>query len=202
MMMQVFPKFTPYYSCTAMSSKRYTISDVKNFLGIAEHTAWIEMEQIHSDGVAVLDSNFTELHPLKGVDAFVSLQSGCYAIRTADCLPIIIMNEDLVAGIHAGRRGTEKKILKKTMQIIKKFTQKKLYIWMGPCICYSCYEIDFDTGMCYDLRSNNLSQLKDSLPGRLYNLYSSPYCTKCLSATFFSYRSGDLLERNYSVVSR
>lgn len=68
------------------------------------------------------------------------------AITIADCTPIFIFDckNNVIAGVHSGWRGTEKKILKKTLQLL--FSNynsdcKDLFVYIGPSISTSNYEV-------------------------------------------------------------
>ncbi len=68
------------------------------------------------------------------------------AVRTADCLPILIYNKfaRVVAAVHAGWEGTSKKILKKAVQeMTDGFSAKPedFYFHFGPAAQVCCYEI-------------------------------------------------------------
>ena len=77
----------------------------------------------------------------------------------------------------------------------------RFYIWFGPKICFSCYQINKEKDLYYDLYLNNFKQLKESLDEKRYSLISSPFCTKCQNNLWFSYRlEGTQAGRIYSVI--
>lgn len=60
-------------------------------------------------------------------------------IMTADCVPIVLFNDDIIANIHAGWQGLVKGIIKNT---VDKFdNDKPIYAYIGACISGGCYEI-------------------------------------------------------------
>lgn len=68
------------------------------------------------------------------------------AISSADCTPIFIFDNKnkLIAGVHSGWRGTEKKILLKTVNILfKEFgsSPENIFVYIGPSISQKNYEV-------------------------------------------------------------
>jgi YfiH family protein len=68
------------------------------------------------------------------------------AISSADCTPVFIYDKKnrLIAGVHSGWRGTEKRILQKTLE--KMFSDfgcspENLFIYIGPSISQKNYEV-------------------------------------------------------------
>lgn len=71
------------------------------------------------------------------------------AISTADCTNIYLYDpkENIIAAVHSGWMGTEKKILEKTLKIlINQFnvSPKNIYAYFGPSICQLNYEVGSD----------------------------------------------------------
>ncbi len=101
------------------------------------------LKQVHSDLVRVVASS--EPH-LQG-DAMITATPGlALAIHTADCLPILLADPEhrIVAAIHAGWRGTLKRIVQKTVGIMRtEFGSHpaKIVAAMGPSIQVCCYEV-------------------------------------------------------------
>ena len=69
------------------------------------------LDQIHSDIIQVID-NIPE-EKLKGDAMITGLPFLLLIIRTADCLPVLIVDESqkVVAAVHCGWRGTSKSCL-------------------------------------------------------------------------------------------
>lgn len=68
------------------------------------------------------------------------------AISTADCTPVFIydMVNKVIAGVHSGWRGTEKKILTKTLSILSNqfaCLPENLIVFIGPSISKENYEV-------------------------------------------------------------
>ena len=67
------------------------------------------------------------------------------AVKTADCLPVLITSPYAVAAVHAGWRGLQKNIIGKTLDImIEEFNldPTKIHVTFGPHIRQSHYEVD------------------------------------------------------------
>ena len=80
--------------------------------------------QTHDTVVRVVDEAFLQLsseeqlNQLEGVDAMVSdMRQVCLCISTADCIPVLCYDtkRKVIAAIHAGWRGTVKRIVEKTL---------------------------------------------------------------------------------------
>ena len=86
---------------------------------------WIN--QSHSDRVIKLPSI-----DLYGDAVFTYEKNLVCAVRTADCLPILLANKNgtMVAAIHAGWRGLGLGIIEKTLDIIN--SDSEIYAWLGP----------------------------------------------------------------------
>ena len=68
------------------------------------------------------------------------------AIGVADCTPIFIYDPEnkVIAAVHSGWRGTEKRILEKTVLKLKsefKSKSEKLVAYIGPSISQENYEV-------------------------------------------------------------
>jgi purine-nucleoside/S-methyl-5'-thioadenosine phosphorylase / adenosine deaminase len=102
------------------------------------------VKQIHSDIVLKAD---VSRGCLGQGDALVTDQPGTLlAIRTADCIPILLADEHkkVVAAIHAGWRGTASGIVRRAVEALHRhFGTRPDDIWaaIGPGIGGCCYEV-------------------------------------------------------------
>jgi hypothetical protein len=67
-------------------------------------------------------------------------------IRTADCLPVLLVDPEnrAVAAVHCGWRGTEKRILEKSVRAMGEAygsNPADILVALGPCIGAACYEV-------------------------------------------------------------
>ena len=73
-------------------------------------------------------------------DALVTEVPGILlAVRTADCVPIAVAGDGIVAAIHAGWRGLGAGIVEATLRVLE--DRGPLAAVVGPAICGSCYEV-------------------------------------------------------------
>ncbi len=122
------------------------------------------MEQTHSTRVGLLRVRGDELinvdteavleHPAPGewgpvnADGVVIDARGCQgapalAVQTADCLPVVLSaaSGQIVAAVHAGRRGLLGGILTRAVERIRSLEAGPIDALIGPAICGSCYEV-------------------------------------------------------------
>lgn len=85
-------------------------------------------------------------------------------VSTADCGNIYIYDNKLkiIAGIHSGWKGTYKRIVYKTVKILKddfNCNPKNLFVYMGPSISSEYFEVKEDVEILFD---NKYKLIKDS----------------------------------------
>lgn len=170
------------------------------------------INQTHSDAVFV--HNVGNRAADEGVDAHITDRHGiALGVVTADCVPVLLIDRKkrIVAAVHAGWRGTAKKILQKTVKkMLDSFGSKPedMIAGIGPAIGQCCYEVDekvidpmkkeFDylnrfsaqkkeSKWYIDLQMINREQLIETglMPDNI-NIVS--LCTSCHSDLFYSYR--------------
>lgn len=206
---------------TETISSKVTIFQTNRFdtlSGLLKHpvikrTNIVFLEQVHSSTINIVNPAGS-MTVLQTDSLICTTPNSTLIIKTADCLPILITDgKNFVAAIHAGRKGTEQKILEKTLEKILQCidqkqipTQKpmeKLSIWFGPHICKNCYQINKETDEYYDLIRKNKDQLTSILKPSEYTLHISQDCTVCNNDTYFSYRKNAPLEgnSNYSAIT-
>jgi polyphenol oxidase len=77
------------------------------------------------------------------------------AISSADCVPIFIFDKKnkVIAGVHSGWKGTELKILQKTInRLYNDFNSspENLFVYVGPSISQKNYEVGPDVAQYFD----------------------------------------------------
>jgi hypothetical protein len=101
--------------------------------------------QTHTNCVAEIN-NIPESE-LKDTDALVTATPGiCICVQTADCVPILLFDPEkrVIAAVHAGWRGTVKKIAAETVQKMVSQYQcdpAKIMAAIGPSISPAVYEV-------------------------------------------------------------
>ncbi len=163
------------------------------------------LRQIHSNKVVVA----TRPGDLGEGDALISNVPGLtLAIRTADCLPVLIADPEnrAVAAVHAGWRGTVQEIVLEAIRAMSAeygSRRENLVIAVGPGIGGCCYEVgpevaeqfsrffperqDLHGTTKIDLAESTIRQLRRN-GGRAGQIDSSGLCTRCLADQFHSYR--------------
>jgi polyphenol oxidase len=128
------------------------------------------------------------------------------AIKTADCLPIVIEGEKGVVFLHAGWRGLAGGILQKPE--IKLIKPQRVFI--GPSIHECCFEVskDFqenfpqsllqkvDNKYFFNLQEEAKQQLREIFPTLLIQI--APVCTSC-NNSLHSYRRDKTTKRNWNL---
>lgn len=101
------------------------------------------LRQIHSDRTLI-----AEQPGLVGEgDAQISSRSGLtLAIRTADCLPVLLadVRNEVIAAVHAGWRGVVQEIVPKTVASMTRHfgtRTEDLLVAIGPGIGLCCFEV-------------------------------------------------------------
>lgn len=109
-------------------------------------------KQIHSDIIKFVEKP----GPVGESDALITKFVGIgLAISSADCTPIFIYDKQnkVIAAVHSGWKGTQKRILKKTLNNLKQHYNSKadkLYIYIGPSISQKNYEVGKDVAILFD----------------------------------------------------
>ena len=121
-------------------------------LGITDDRL-IMPHQVHETQVAKIDEVFFSLtaaerqKALEGVDAVITKLKGvCIGVSTADCIPVLLYDAEhhAVCAIHAGWRGTLKRIVVKAVEAMTEAygTQPQhLMAQIGPGIHLDSFEV-------------------------------------------------------------
>lgn len=175
-----------------------------NGLGFEEKQV-IGSYQVHKDEVLVTKN----AGQYKGYDAIISDKAGlCISISVADCTPVVIYDaqKKIIAGAHAGWRGTVSQIAKKTLNAMiatYNTNPNDCFAYIGTCIDADSYEVDNDVAMHFDnpfkrwdtqknkffidLKKANSTQLESSgIPSD--QIAISPYSTYQNNEDYFSHR--------------
>jgi YfiH family protein len=170
------------------------------------------MRQLHSAVMHRLDA--APENKLEGDALMTNVPGLLLVIRTADCLPVCLFDAKnrAVAAVHCGWRGTEKRILEKTIRAMGDAygsSPADMLAALGPCIGPSCYEVGPEVRTAFlkagfpgsilcgapgregkyllDLRAANV-WLLDALGLKRANVFNpGPACTHC-EPRLLSYR--------------
>jgi len=122
------------------------------------------------------------------------------AVKTADCVPILLADERLraVAAVHAGWRGAVAGIARRAVEsLVERFgtNPADLHAALGPAIGQCCYEVGPEVAAHFgragrahiDLLEANRAQLRSvGIPAN--RIYPACLCTMCRADEFHSYR--------------
>jgi YfiH family protein len=187
---------------------------IEQALSLDGQAVFVVANQTHSDRIAVVESNgmagweSTE-DAVEDCDALVTDRRGVIlTILTADCVPILLYDpvRNVVGAVHAGWRGTESKIVAKTVGLMKQrfgCEPADLLAGIAPAIGSCCYEVGEDVASHFEgypdaLRKqgekyhldlpqiNRLQLLESGVWGSRIEM--SGICTACHVDEFFSYR--------------
>jgi len=100
------------------------------------------LQQVHGTGVVDLDA----VPGLPEADAGITFKAGVVcAIRTADCLPVLLAAADGsgVGAAHAGWRGLSAGVLEATVNAMRARIARDVAVvaWMGPAISAAHFEV-------------------------------------------------------------
>jgi len=123
-----------------------------------EEIALITLRQIHSDVIHLVEN--VPLQALCG-DSVVTNRPGLLlAVQTADCVPILLVDTKnrAAAAVHAGWRGTLKRIAAKTlgrMRMSYGTRSQDVIAALGPSIGQCCYEVGPEVARAFASQFSN-----------------------------------------------
>ena len=162
-------------------------------------------KQVHEDGILIAQGGAGSSKGCPDADAYITNEKDLpIAIRTADCVPVLIFDpiHRAIGLAHAGWRGTYKNIASKTAQRMQKEFGSRLSdlkIVLGPSIRQCCYKVgeefrdyfptrvkDRGGNLFVDVAGANHDQLlkAGALPE---NILDCGICT-CCNKEYFSFR--------------
>ena len=207
----------PYSFSLALHTKENKEEIVKNRKHFSKYfpdTKFIVANQTHSANIHIVKESkelgWDSLETaIKDSDALITNQKNIMlTILTADCVPILLFDpiENVVAAVHAGWKGTEQKILFKTikkMQELFNSNPQNILAGIAPSIGKCYYEVDWNVAQYFEKVPNAYDKKKDKymldLPYinkeqlleaglKQENIEISNVCTACEVEKYFSYR--------------
>jgi hypothetical protein len=173
-------------------------------LGILQNQTF-QAHQVHSSHI--LDSQDIILdRPLDGDGILIDTPELFGIIRTADCVPILIVDPGLqrVGMIHAGWKGTADHILRNGIKAFmgQPTTElKQLILAIGPCIRSCCYAVGGNVKQQFLQKGHDINSLftgrhLDLVKANLLDAYNlgivqvldCELCTSCQHHSFYSHR--------------
>lgn len=174
---------------------------------------------VHGDSVGVVKrenrgSGIRRKSDFADTDALITNQAGVTVVTShADCVPIFMLdpNKRAVGTVHAGWRGTVKKIALKTVEKFKSefgSNAKDIICCLGPAINRCCFEVDSEVARQFQtcnfadatkiifseggkvfvdlLEANKQTLMEVGVLER--NIVLSDICTSCNKDMLFSHR--------------
>ena len=122
------------------------------------------MSQVHGNTVVVVDQVPSDV-PI--ADALITSNPNlALAVMVADCIPLLLRSEKLVAAVHVGRAGLVNSIALKTVAMMRGLGAIEITGYIGPAICGNCYEVPQDLqDQVVALHPAAKSQTRSATPG-------------------------------------
>ena len=185
------------------------------------HGKVVVYDQMPNDSnLITLDQTHSNIIHTFGVDDLSSQADGIiftneeikkyqFGIRTADCLPLVLVGESHSAVIHAGWRGIHNRIVlnQKILDISPEF------VFIGPSIQQESFEVskdfrdNFPTSKNFNTYENKLTfNLQQEIKDQLNEYGKSLTIIDCAQCTFInhkynSYRRDKTEKRNWNIYS-
>ena len=161
---------------------------------------WAQAEQVHGTNVNLIDGNQQPGSYSTPADGQATSRGGVLcAVRTADCLPVLLGDDNAVGALHAGWRGLVAGVLDSGVAALRRLGADEFVAVIGPGARGCCYEVSgemLETFAEYpaalanpgnlDLAAVARAQLEAAGVGTIYDC---GICTICSSSDdFFSFR--------------
>jgi len=211
----------PYFfnmSLTGSDNKKIVLENRTaffNYLGLNNDDVVLQ-KQIHSDIITYISKGGA----IGESDSLITDKFNIgLAISSADCTPAFIYDKKnkVIAGIHSGWRGTEKRILQKTINRLFndfKSSPENLFIYLGPSISQKNYEVGPEVTAGFDKKylkqkgekflldvpaANYDMLIESGIPEK--NIEKSILCTYEMKNLLQSYRrDGNLSGRSLGII--
>jgi YfiH family protein len=200
---------------TGMTEFKNSINDnrkkICEVLGI-DHNRIINPEQKHTDNIKIVKTHYEDV---SNTDGIITAAKGLVVLLLfADCTPIILYapKEQVIGVIHAGWRGTAKKIARKAISLFESefnVSPNSVKAAIGPAIGQCCYPVSYETyfelkntinsnydnifkytensdKVKIDLKLLNFTQLREA---GVQDIDVLEDCTSCNNSLFYSYRA-------------
>jgi polyphenol oxidase len=196
--------------------KKSNLIRILNTLDI-KYSHFVMAEQIHGDMISDI-SGKDGGSEIKNADGLIfQAKPGdagpvALGVKTADCVPILLYDPETrqIMAVHAGWRGTLKRIMKKAIGLMAAngTDPENIYAAIGPHIGDCCYTISavrsekfrqefgdnpkivYKLASCWHLNLGYINRTELENAGlKPFHIDDFSLCTACLKDDFFSYRS-------------
>ena len=97
------------------------------------------MNQVHGDAFVLVD-RIREVEPI--CDALITTTKGiALAVMVADCIPLLLQSQSVIAAVHVGRKGLHNGIALKVISEMQRLGAGDIHAKLGASICGRCYEV-------------------------------------------------------------
>ncbi len=180
----------------------------------ATATRFATAKQVHGTRVVEHDGVWDGWLRVSEADGhFANTRGTAMAVTIADCVPVFLAHPEGAAAIlHSGWRGTAARIVERALAAFSRqgLAAADLRIHLGPAICGACYEVSADVASALtgqpasgpqhvDLRALIAEHAKHA---GVNAITTSPSCTRCDNARFFSHRAGDAGRQVAVIIAR
>ncbi len=181
----------------------------------------LRLNQMHGATVVRSDNPAFDGGPPDADAVITSKANEVIAVRTADCLPVLLCSsaDDEIAAAHCGWRGLAADVLANTVEAMKA-PSADLIAWLGPAISQAAYEVgdevreaivaaDEGAAACFEPNDHGrwqadlyaLARLQLCAAG-VVRTYGGGFCTFQDTERFFSYRRDGSTARMTSFIYR
>ncbi len=100
----------------------------------------VEPKQVHENRILIVDELTVNKYALpqcpEADGIFLRTRNAEASLRFADCVPVLLWNENSAMILHSGYKGTIYQIVPKGVLLYYDFGEKirNLHAWIGPCI--------------------------------------------------------------------
>lgn len=175
-------------------------ADLASILHVLGVDKYAYMNQTHSN--EVLEVTSSGIYQSDGI--YTNYKKIALVVKTADCLPILIKNNNFTAAVHAGWRGIKKNILELTLNRLGNGGE----MFIGPHAKSCCYEVKSDVAKYfknYIISKNGKKYLDlaanvfDTAEKYNYSVNFINSCTIC-NDNFYSFRENRTKNRQYGII--
>ena len=148
--------------------------------------------QTHGTEILHIEDTFTGLSPeqkeksLYGIDALITAEPGyCICISTADCVPVLMYDRthQAIAAVHAGWRGTVKRIVEKTldkMAVLYGTRGEDVQAYIGPGISLDAFEVGDEVYEAFEAAGFDMACIARRDEKWHLDLWEATGCSCCL----------------------
>ena len=169
-------------------------------------SAYVEAEQVHGAGIAVIERADKFALPVSGCDGLLTASAGtALFVRTADCLPVFFADgmRGVIGLAHAGWRGLSTGLITRMVSAMGNYYHsqaKEIRVAIGPAIRSCCYVVgpEFERIFSRFIRQANGQRICDLIAVAIdqlqrcgippANIFDSKHCTACEVKEWFSLR--------------